>query len=288
MTQLVLHTTSAADVARAIAHPPHALLITGLTGMGKEGVAREIAAQVLGLDTVALDNSVQFLDVRPEKGEAFGIDTVRNIRHFMTLRSTSAKPGAIVRIAVLSNAHTMTKEAQNALLKLLEEPPADSMLILTATSEQALLPTIVSRSQVLPLVKPERDVLAKHFVALGKSSDDVELVLRISGGLPGLAASMLNEAQEHPLARAATTARSLVQQTAFERLCTVESLAKEREFCLDLCSILQQMAHLALQQASSATTARWQRILESAYDCQIALERRVNTKLAMTRLMLSL
>ncbi len=288
MTKLALHQTTIAHITRVLAHPPHALLITGLKGMGKTSVAQEISAQLLEIDLTSLDKSAQFMDATPAENEPYGIDIVRKIRHFMTLKGGHQPHDKISRIVLLPDAGMMTKDAQNALLKLLEEPSAGSMFILTATSERALLPTIVSRCQVLALVKPEHDALVKYFEASGRALVDIDLALLISNDLPGLAASMLDTAQEHPLAKAAVTARSIVQQTAFERLCLVESLAKERQHCLDLCAILQQMAHLALQKSTSKSADRWQRILNSAYDCQLALETRVNTKLAMTRLMLSL
>jgi hypothetical protein len=68
----------------------------------------------------------------------------------------------------------------------------------------------------------------------------------------------------------------------------VDSLAKQREACIDLCRILQQMAQTALPAAATASVERWQRVLAAANQCQTALESRVNTKLALTQLMVSL
>jgi DNA polymerase-3 subunit delta' len=206
----------------------------------------------------------------------------------MTLRSHSKGADKVQRIVLLADAQNMTREAQNALLKVLEEPPEGSMLILTATSEQALLSTIVSRCQVLPLQKPEGGLLSKELSALGYKPDAISLALRISDGWPGLAIAMLNPDVEHPFTKATEQARSLLQQSTFERLATVDGLAKKRELCVDTCYILQQMAHLALLSAKPEAIDRWQRVLTAAYKCQEALQARVNAKLAMTQLMLSM
>jgi len=181
----------------------------------------------------------------------------------------------------------MTREAQNALLKLLEEPPAGSMLILSATSERALLPTIVSRSQILALQKPAVDALTASLQAAGHNAEAITLALRVSGGLPGLTVAMLED-PEHPLALATQEARLLLSQAAFERLSRVDVLSKQRDLSINICRIMQQMAHLALQSSRGAASTRWQRVLEAAYACQEALMQRANAKLALTQLMLEL
>ncbi len=289
MSQLVLHPTVEQVLRRIEKNPPHALLITGPVGMGKEAIAQHLSATILNTTMGKLTNNAAFLDVSPAEDEPFGIDAIRQVQHTMTLRSGSKHVnGGMTRIALLSNAHRMTKEAQNALLKLLEEPPKDGMLILTATSEHALLTTIASRCQIMNITKPDSSALSAFFRESGYDDKDIELALRMSNGLPGLTAAMLDTSQEHPLAIAATAARQLVQQSAFERLCAVDGLSKQRQHCHDICYILQQMAHLALLNGNASTAARWKRVLTCSYDCQRALERRVNTKLALTQLMVSL
>lgn len=290
MKELLLHPTVESLIDRAVAKPPHALLITGRDGVGKESVARHVAAAVLDLDESELNKSSAFLDITPDPGEPFGIDRIRQAQHAMTLRSTTkgGAEGQISRVIFMSHANTMTKEAQNALLKLLEEPPKDGMLVLTAPSTHTMLTTISSRCQTLHVTKPDESALRAYLSDKGYEESRIDLAIRMGDGLPGLTYAMLDDTQEHPLAAATNIARQLIQQTAYERLCTVDALSKQRQQCLDICHILQQMAHLALQRTNSGSAERWKRIMISAYDCQQALERRVNTKLALTQLMVSL
>lgn len=77
------------------------------------------------------------------------VDDIRKIPPFMRLKPTEGK----WRIAMVDDAHTMNRNAQNAILKILEEPPENALLILTATNLGAFLPTIRSRCQVVD-VKP--------------------------------------------------------------------------------------------------------------------------------------
>lgn len=74
-------------------------------------------------------------------GETIGIDAVREVKNFLWQKpNTSAR-----RTLIIDNADLLTTEAQNALLKITEEPPASSLLILVTSDPDAILPTIVSR-----------------------------------------------------------------------------------------------------------------------------------------------
>ncbi|WP_420429263.1 DNA polymerase III subunit delta' [Kordiimonas sp.] len=116
------------------------------------------------------------------------IDDVRKLTRFYS--QTSAEGGW--RVAIVDAADEMNTNAANALLKLLEEPPAKSILILVAHSPGKLLPTIRSRCRTLKL-KPlaensVRAVLAAKFPAL--SPEDLTALARLSSGAPGRAMEM--------------------------------------------------------------------------------------------------
>ncbi len=91
------------------------------------------------------------------KGGSIGIDAVREVKHFLW-QKPNASPR---RTLIIDTAELLTTEAQNALLKVTEEPPASSLLILVTSDAERILPTIVSR---LPKVYfgtvPERDIAA--------------------------------------------------------------------------------------------------------------------------------
>ena len=144
---------------------PHALLFTGDEGAGKQAAAWALAqvlnCPVSGLAAndaagakqpptacgncrscrkIASGNHPDMLSVQPS-GPFIRIDQIREL-----IRTLAMKPyEASHRVAVIGRAHCMNPEAGNALLKMLEEPPARTILILTATGTAEMLPTIVSR-----------------------------------------------------------------------------------------------------------------------------------------------
>jgi DNA polymerase-3 subunit delta' len=158
---------------------PHALLFTGIEGVGKQAAAvalamacncqRELpefkADDRSGQDPVnssgefnlitmggcgvcnscrkiAAGNHPDIIRIQPI-GPFIKIDQIRALLQTLTMKPYEARS----RVAILSEAQAMNAAASNALLKILEEPPSRSMLVLTATQKSDLLPTIVSRCQ---------------------------------------------------------------------------------------------------------------------------------------------
>ena len=79
--------------------------------------------------------------------EKLGIEQARKIKTHLSLKPYSAKG----RVVILENASGLTSDAQNALLKILEEPPLNAVLILTADSDSSFLPTLLSRCRIIYL-----------------------------------------------------------------------------------------------------------------------------------------
>lgn len=118
--------------------PPHTFLLHGQTGCGKTTIARIIANELGCSDEDYKE--IDFADFR-------GIETVRNI-----IRNSRYQPIAgDSTVWVIDEAHKMTNDAQNAFLKLLEEPPTHSYFVLCTTEPNKLLKTIRGRCINLPV-----------------------------------------------------------------------------------------------------------------------------------------
>ena len=190
---------------------PHALLFTGTEGVGKRtaamafamacncsagkqaapGQAVEAPAEspnppVEGLccgvckscRKIQSNNHPDVLHIQPS-GSIIKIAQIRGLCRTLSLKPYEAR----VRVVIVSQAQTMNLEAANAFLKVLEEPPASTLLILTAEQTADLLPTIVSRCQPVRFNPISRDSLALYLTRNRKLSEDrARLVAAMAGG----------------------------------------------------------------------------------------------------------
>jgi DNA polymerase-3 subunit gamma/tau len=140
------HIVSVLKGALAKKMVPHALLFTGSRGTGKTTVAR-IFARAVG----AHDVDIYEIDAASNRG----IDDIRELKESVhTLPYESP-----YKVYIIDEVHMLTKEAFNALLKTLEEPPAHVIFILATTEKDKLLDTITSRCQVFTFRAPTREEL---------------------------------------------------------------------------------------------------------------------------------
>lgn len=136
-------------------------------------------------------NHPDVLWIKQEKNSLVKIDSIRATRESLALRPYESERN----VCVIENAHMMTEEAQNALLKLLEEPPAHSLIILITSKKELLLRTVRSRSldvrfSPIPLADTEA-ILAELKPDLDKESR--YFFVNLSQGSPGKAIQMIDE-----------------------------------------------------------------------------------------------
>lgn len=171
---------------------PSTVLITGPLGSGKRKLAYRCCAELLGdINGGAERGENADLGVFDFEDKPFKVEYARQ------LRAEAFKSPAVadMRVFVLMHVQNMTPEAQNALLKLLEEPPASVYFFLLCENESALLQTILSRCLKVHLSPPEiadaAEELRMRFPDAGE--DEIEDALRFSGGYPEGAAARLEE-----------------------------------------------------------------------------------------------
>mgnify|MGYP000683955232 CR=1 FL=1 len=282
---MILHPKTQEDFNRLVANPPHALLIGGEEGAGKSVVALEFIRQVLQQSTLEQDST--FRHCVPEKG-TIGIDAIRILQKFLQLKT--AGKNQIRRAVLIEDAHTMTDEAQNALLKILEEPPADTVMVLTAVPTKDILPTIYSRVQQLVIKAPTLAHITENLKTY--KSIDIERSYTLSNGQMGLLMGLLESNTDHSLVSAIAQAKALLTKSKFERLTMIDELSKQKHSVPILLKALKKIARSALSQAAKqgkeAQIANWHSVLKAVQESERSLESNPNTKLLLTNLMLKI
>lgn len=268
---------------------PHAILLTGIAGVGKKTFASLLAQALLctgeGKRPCGMcRNCRRFVGrTHPDalfpqplpKEKSIKIDSLREVLD--TLSRHSLEGGH--RVVVIENAERMTPQAQNCLLKTLEEAPEDTTFFLTADVETAILPTIRSRCRVCRVQPWEREKVEQTLLRLGASRENAQaLSYRCEGSL-GRALTMMKE-ENYPVQR------DLVYQTFFSvrnlrELAGAEALLKDsKDIAGELLEILEQTIHARLIAAvrggpsdlpphwDRATPDGLRRILESVFEAR--------------------
>lgn len=199
---LIGHTAAEQQIVQAIAggRMPHAWLITGEEGVGKATLAYRFARFMLSNKKVAdalaveAENSASKLisagshpDLlvleRPfdeKKGrylQNIPVEDVRKISPFLRLTASQGK----WRIVIVDGAGSLNRNGQNAILKILEEPPENALIILTAESAASLLPTIRSRARVLKLNRLNDEEL-HHLAEQNEITADIDFMVNLAEG----------------------------------------------------------------------------------------------------------
>ena len=198
---------------------PNAYLFTGIRGVGKTTIARIIAKSLNclnGIDNLckdklcenceAISNSNHIDVLEMDAASKTGVDDVRDLIEFSRYRPSSAK----YKIFIIDEVHMLSKQAFNALLKTLEEPPKYLKFIFATTEIKKIPVTVISRCQRFDLSRVKSDELLKFIKDVkekekGKISDEaLKLIVKISEGsvrdaLSLLDRAMLNENQDKEL-----------------------------------------------------------------------------------------
>jgi DNA polymerase-3 subunit delta' len=234
-----------AALARGALH--HAYLFAGPEGVGKAGVARLLAqaanclersddacgtcaacrkiARGMHPDVIVVEQERKMAKEgrwEPKGGRTPSIDiVVDQIRDLVDHRLGMKRFEARRRFVILDPADAMNQQAQNALLKTLEEPPEDTTLVLVSAGADALLPTIRSRCARVTFAALPEEFVAERLVASGRDPAEARLSAAMSGGSLGRALALdtgaLREREEAVISASALDVHDAGAWIAFAR-----------------------------------------------------------------------
>lgn len=183
--------------------PSHAYILTGEKGMGKKTLAKAFAMTLLCQESgeepcyecsscrqFMTDNNPDVIYVSHEKPNSIGVDDIRKqINEDIMIKPYSSQ----YKIYIVDESEKMTVQAQNALLKTIEEPPAYGVLILLTTNADGLLQTILSRCVVLKM-NPLHDKVLKDYLIrnTGAGEEQADVTAAFARGNLGKAIDLVS------------------------------------------------------------------------------------------------
>lgn len=225
----------------------HAYLFVGPQNIGKTTVARRFirAIHCETNESFPCNSCVScsallrgiFPDTREiieEGGKGIGIDEVRSLIRFLSL-----SPGGEHRTVLLEGAERMTIEAANALLKILEEPRGNAVLILTSSDSNRIPRTLRSRCEIIGCrLVPSREI-REGLVRLGAGIEDARTISDMSLGRPGIALRIFQDpAYRKTREKLEERVAGLIESSVAERFSFVQSLYEDPIGVVDFLTVL--------------------------------------------------
>lgn len=254
----------------------HGILLTGEKGVGKQTFARLMAAAFLCKEAerpcmkcqsckkVLEGNHPDVLTIIGEGAKSFHIDTVREIR-----RKASIMPNeGDCKVFILANCESMTAQAQNALLKLLEEPPEHTMLILTANERGALLDTVCSRTAEIRLQPLSTEDCAQRLKETYPdiTTDECLTAARICGGNFGKAKAMLADESGMKALNIANAVIKSASENQYAVLLAARDLNDDKKLLLEVLHRLELLCRdILAEKIGSKTSLSGEGISQNAW-----------------------
>ena len=267
---LVIHPVTRKHLDSFLKSPAHAVILYGEDGVGLTSIATELA--------VILSPSQPQIEIAPIDGKDISIDQIR------TLYSATQSVESSGKVVVIDDAHTMSNAAQNAFLKLLEEPPARVHFILVAHDKNTLLPTIQSRTEVINILNVPHAAMKSFIDSLTADTTLHAQLGFLAGGLPAKAKRLVDTPEILQSTGDMTRdARTFLQGEYYDRLLLANKYAGNRESAIDFVTMVGQLLIHTLRRQTDQSSK-----LESIARTIDRLHQNSNVKLQMIDLSLGL
>lgn len=232
----VFHSRTTLQLETFLKKPSHAVLLTGAEGSGKFFTAKWLANQ-LHSEYLVIESS--------NDKSAITIDQIRELYSF-------TRTGNMLAV-IIKDAQELGTEAQNAFLKLLEEPPKNTTFILTALKPESLLSTIRSRAQHVEILPPSAQQLKESV----SSEHNVDSLLITTKGLAGTFITLVENADQHTEHQEAIQlAKKFYAGPVYQRHLLCIENKYEKQWYQQLLQLLAVIIASLIKQSATNTTTR--------------------------------
>lgn len=255
----------------------HAVIINGPAGSGKTTLVKYLASRM----NIPESN---IYTVESTKS-TIGIEAIRRLRENLKYRPVQNS----VTLVHLKNSESMTIEAQNAFLKLLEEPPANIVMVLTTKNYTDLLPTIKSRAITINVLKPPIEQLIKRLNQITANKDLIDKALIISEGWPKIAITLVSDS-DNELIHNINRAKEIFSYDLTAKLKYIDTLVKEKDQLPLLLFASERIVSSTIKSLISKNKSpkEWINKLAAIEKAQTALSYNCSPKIVLTHLMMKL
>lgn len=270
MDNLLLHPRTKAELTALLTDAPHALLLVAPTGFGKRTVAEAWAKKL------AKNAAISVLE--PDEKGTITIEATRTL-----YQRTRAKQEGW-QVVIVDHADAMSTEAQNAFLKLLEEPRPSLTFVLTAPNADVMLQTILSRLQVVHMLPVSANVLATHAQKMSPQLDaqTLQQQLFVAHGRPAVLIHMQQDPASFDSHRTIMQrAKQLMSADIYGRLAHIGELSKDRDQTI---ATLEAMAHMLELQIKHAPAPRLMKLADALQITLARLRQNGNVRAQLTSL----
>ncbi len=292
-------------------HFPHAIILEGEDGLGKRTLARELAAYLVCRSEGEKPCYECAQCIKAQKGvhpdifehsaaggaRSFHVEVIRDVIKDVYMSPNEAE----YKIYILGNAHCMSESAQNALLKVLEEPPAYAVFILTAASKSMLLETVLSRAVTISLSGVDAKLGAELITQNNPDIDfnsAYEAVSAFGGNIGKAAESLEGGKMERITQLVNSVVQALFADSEYEMLKAVSELGTQRREisvvlnllktvfrdALTQMDVLSGQADIVQQLSQGFTKARLMALCEAAQSLIDMADKNANSALLATRI----
>jgi len=271
-----------------LTNPANALVIESPMREAGLEITYQLIRNLLGLKPdYILENSQYFYKIERDKSTV-SIDSIRELIKKLKLKSLATK--SINRVGLITDAELMSEVSQNAILKLLEEPPRDTVIILLTKSFGSLKPTIRSRTALIKITKPSYLEFVDHYSS-NKLTSDLKNKYDLADGNSDYYNKYINEDIDLSSSEDIILIKKFLSASKSDRLLMINDFCNNKLVFETLLFSLKSIIKIGLENSiknENNQTKMWISYLKAIENTETGFNSSVNRKLLFTNLCLNM